>query len=389
MRNQTQTPKRKKPRNKSEIDKFWNFKADEENNTAELLLYGDISEYPWFEDDITPKEFNKDLENIGNVEKITVRINSGGGDVFAAMAIYTRLKEHKADVAIKIDGWCASAATIIAMAGDSIEIPAGGVFMIHDPAAGILGYYKADELKKIADELEVIKQSIVNCYMTITDKPEDEIKNLMSVETYFTGEEAVEAGFCTSVMFGEVHTEAVDAEKIIVNSVPIDISGFDTVPKGLLGCSSHNSKPTNIKNNEEDNTTMTLEEFKTKHPEVANAYKNEIMATAKTGETGETDHTAAVDTERARIKAIDKITLPGFEDLANKAKYETPVSAEAFAMQIVAAQKKAGNKFLNDREYDLENSGVNDVNPVSNKGGAGDDEDPFGAIIDELYPNVN
>lgn len=347
-------------------------------------MYGEISEYSWYEDDITPKEFNKDLKAMGEVEEITVRINSGGGDVFAAVAIYTRLKEHAANIAVKIDGWCASAATIIAMAGDSIEISVGGIFMIHDPAAGILGYYKADELKKIADELETIKQSIVNCYMTVTDKSEDEIKSLMTDETWFTGEEAVEAGFCTAVMLTEVETEVEDAEKIIVNSVPINLKTFHTVPKGLLGYANrHNNKP-DVKNDKEDET-MTLEEFKAKYPEVADAYKNEIMEMAKTGEA---DSTAAVDAERARIKAIDEITLPGFEDLADKAKYETPVSAEAFAMQIVAAQKKTGQQFLADREDDLKNSGVNDVNPVSNKGGADDETDPFGKIIDEMYPQA-
>ncbi|MCX4326443.1 MAG: Clp protease ClpP [Lachnospiraceae bacterium] len=395
IRNQTQTPtrkltdrteeKRKKPRNKAEVNRFWNFTANEEENTAELLLYGEISEYSWYEDDITPKEFNKDLKAMGEVEQITVRINSGGGDVFAAVAIYTRLKEHKANIAVKIDGWCASAATIIAMAGDSIEISVGGIFMIHDPAAGILGYYKADELKKIADELETIKQSIVNCYMTVTDKSEDEIKSLMTDETWYTGEEAVEAGFCTAVMLTEVETQVEDAEKIIVNSVPINLGTFHTVPKGLLGyANSHNNK-TNAKNNKEDkNMGLTLEKLKSEYPDVANAYKAEIMAAVKTGET---DYMAAVDAERARIKAIDEITLTGFEDLADKAKYENPVSAEAFAMQMVAAQKKAGNKFLNDREADLKDSGVDDVPPVSNKGGAGED-DPFGSIIDELYPQA-
>lgn len=75
---------------------------------------------------------------MGAVDEITVRINSGGGDVFAAVAIYTRLKEHKAKISVKIDGWCASAATIIAMAGDTIEISVGGVFMIHDPFWAII-----------------------------------------------------------------------------------------------------------------------------------------------------------------------------------------------------------------------------------------------------------
>ncbi len=376
------TQQRKKPKNKSEIHRFWNFVADQEGNTAELLLYGEISDYSWYGDEITPAEFNNDLKTLGAVDEITVRINSGGGDVFAAVAIYTRLKEHKAKITVKIDGWCASAATIIAMAGDTIEISVGGIFMIHDPAAGVLGYYKADELKKIADELETIKQSIVNCYMTVSDKSEEEIKSLMTDETWYTGQEAVEAGFCTAVMFTEVQTEVEDAEKVIVNSIPISISGFHTVPKGLLGyANSHNNKP-NAENSKEDKK-MTLEELKKDHPEVANAYKNEIMAGM-----GGTDQTAAVDAERARIKAIDEITLPGFEDMANKAKYEEPISAEAFAMQIVAAQKKAGKSFLNDREDDIEDSGVKDVTPAPNKGHNGEEEDPYGDLIDKLYPET-
>lgn len=375
--------KRTKPKNKAEVKKFWNFVANQEGNTAELLLYGEISEYSWYGDEITPEVFNNDLKAIGAVDEITVRINSGGGDVFAAVAIYTRLKEHKAKVAVKIDGWCASAATIIAMAGDTIEISVGGIFMIHDPMAGLLGYYNVEELNKISKELEAIKQSIVNCYMTVTEMSEDEIKNLMTEEKWFTAEEAVEAGFCTSVMFGEVETTVENAEKIIVNSVEINLEGYRTVPKGLLGYTNSLNNNTNVKNDKEENE-MTLEELKQKHPELVNAIRTE----ATTGNGAAT--TEAVDAERARIKAIDEITLPGFEDMATKAKYEQPISAEAFAMQIIAEQKKQGQTFLNDREEDVTDSGVKDVTPVSNKGfKQGEEEDPFGDIIDSMYPKTN
>jgi ATP-dependent protease ClpP protease subunit len=380
----TEGRQRKKPRNRNEIHRFWNFEQDRETNTAELLLYGEISDYSWYGDEITPAVFNEELKNIGAVDEITVRINSGGGDVFAAVAIYTRLKEHKANIAVKIDGWCASAATIIAMAGDSIEISVGGVFMIHDPLAGLLGYYNTTDLSNIVKELETIKQSIVNCYMTVSDKSEEEIKSLMTDEgSWFTGQEAVDAGFCTAVMFTEVKTEVENAEKVVVNSVSIGLERFHTVPKGLLGyANSHNNK-TNAENKEENN--MTLEEFKKNHPDVANAYKSEILAGAGTDEAGSK---AAVDAERARIKAIDDITLPGFEDLAEKAKYGEPVSAETFAMQIVAEQKRKGTAFLSDREDDVDNSGVKDVTPISNKGGKGEDNDPYGDIIDKLYPQA-
>ncbi len=204
---------------------------------------------------------------------------------------------------------------------------------------------------------------------------------------WFTGEEAVEAGFCTAVMFTDVDTEVENAEKVIVNSVPIGLERFSTIPKGLLGyANSHNNNyKTNGKNKEDNN--MTLEEFKKNHPDVANAYKTEVLAGVKDNAGADTQ--AAVDTERARIKAIDEITLPGFEDLANKAKYEEPVSAEAFAMQIVAAQKKTGQAFLNNREDDVDKSGVKkDVTPASNNGGQGEDKDPFGDIIDQMYPQT-
>lgn len=256
----TEGRQRKKPRNKNEVQRFWNFVPDEESNTAEMLLYGEISEYSWYGDEITPSIFNQELKDLGAVDEITVRINSGGGDVFAAVAIYTRLKEHKAKISVKIDGWCASAATIIAMAGDTIEISVGGVFMIHDPLAGLIGYYNTTDLENIVKELETIKQSIVNCYMTVTDKSEEEIKSLMTNEgEWFTGEEAVEAGFCTAVMFTDVDTEVENEEKVIVNSVPIGLERFSTIPKGLLGyANSHNNNyKTNGKNKEDNNMTYS------------------------------------------------------------------------------------------------------------------------------------
>jgi len=380
----TEGKRRKKPKNKAEIHKFWNFIASQEGSTAELLLYGEISEYSWWGDEVTPAEFNNDLKALGPVEEITVRINSGGGDVFAAVAIYTRLKEHKAKIAVKIDGWCASAATIIAMAGDTVEISVAGVFMIHDPLAGLMGYYNTTDLANIVKELEVIKQSIVNCYMTVTDKSEEEIKNLMTDEgSWFTGQEAVDAGFCTAVMFTDVQTEVENAEKIIVNSVSIGLERFHTVPKGLLGYANSHNNITNAKNEQEEEK-MTLEEFKAKHPDVANAYKNEIMATAGTGENTQ----AAVDAERARIKAIDDMTLPGFEKMADKAKYEEPITAEAFAMQIIAEQKKTGQAFLTDREKDIDDSGVKNVTPTPNAGHDGNEEDPYGDLIDQMYPKT-
>lgn len=143
-----------------ENKKFWKF-CNQAGNKVELLLYGDISQTSWWGDEVTPKQFAEELAGLGALDEITVRINSGGGDVFAANAIYTRLKDNAAKITVKIDGWAASAATIVAMAGDVIEIPGNGVFMVHDPSLGLLGYFNEADLAKMTEELKVVKQSIV------------------------------------------------------------------------------------------------------------------------------------------------------------------------------------------------------------------------------------
>ena len=94
------------------MNKFWQFKNQADGN-AELLLYGDIADSSWWGDEVTPKQFAEDLANLGYVTDLTVRINSGGGDVFAAQAIGNQLEQHPAAVTAKIDGLCASAATIL------------------------------------------------------------------------------------------------------------------------------------------------------------------------------------------------------------------------------------------------------------------------------------
>ena len=115
------------------MKKFWNFTRNEDG-VPELLLYGSISENSWWGDNVSPKRFKEDLDNLGNVSEIVVRIYSGGGDVFAANAIYSMLKDHPAKITVKIDGLAASSATFVAMAGDEILMARNAYFMIHLPS---------------------------------------------------------------------------------------------------------------------------------------------------------------------------------------------------------------------------------------------------------------
>ena len=117
-------------------------------------------------------------------------------------------------------------ATIIAMAGDTVKIARNGVFMIHDPAMTVWDTFKEEDFTKLAQELKVIKQSIVNTYAMKTGKTEQEISDFMSEESWWTGDTAVENGFCDELMFEESKTVVENANRIVVNSVPLTLAIF-------------------------------------------------------------------------------------------------------------------------------------------------------------------
>lgn len=364
-------------------DRFWNFIPATDTKPPELLLYGAISsQQSWWEDRVTPNRFNQELAALGeDVPEIVVRINSGGGDVFAANAIYTRLRDHSAKITVKVDGWAASAATIIAMAGDTIKIARNGVFMIHDPAMTVWDTFTAEEFEKMAEELRVIKQSIINTYAMKTGRDEKEISDFMSDEKWWTGDEAVANGFCDEIMFEESKTVVENANRIVVNSVPINIAQFKTIPKTLLnspagtGCFSDGIKPENKNHKEEENmepkdsTITTVEALKAAYPDLTAAIENNARAE-----------------ERNRIKAIKDAAVDGFENIVEDAMFNNPVSAESMALKILNEQKKQGGAYMANREKDVAGSGVNSVGAAAGAMGT-EDKDPFDAAIDKLFPD--
>ncbi len=364
-------------------NKFWDFVPGTATKPPELLLYGTISsQQSWWDDRVTPAQFNRELEALGeDVPEIVVRIHSPGGDVFAANAIYTRLKDHSAKITVKVDGWAASAATIIAMAGDIIKIPRNGVFMIHDPAMTVWSTFRAEDFEKMAQELKVIKQSIINAYATKTGKTTEEISGFMSNETWWTGDEAVENGFCDEVMFEDVRTVVENTSRIIVNSVPIDIGGFRTVPKNLLNSPTtaagvSDGSHSQIKNQKEEeevepkDTITTVEALKTAYPGLTAAIEDN-----------------ARKEERNRIKELEDVAVGGFESIVQDAKFENPISAGELALKIVMEQKKQGGVYLQDRDEDVKNSHVSDVGASASEKGS-ESADPFNEAIDRLFPDV-
>lgn len=377
-------PEGKKPVNKH----FWTFRAAAEENAApELILYGDIASETWWGDEVTPRQFSDELNALGNVSEIVVRINSGGGDVFAANAIYTRLKDNAAKITVKIDGWAGSAATIVAMAGDVIEIPGNGVFMVHDPKMGARGYFSAEDFVKAAEELNVIKNSIVNGYALKTKKDPEEIAAIMAAETWYDGKQAVDAGFCDRLMFEDAKTTVENMGKVVVNSVSMDLERFPNLSVSLLNrltastSGGFSNTTTTPKITEKERKTMGPENKEIKTPADLKAAFPDLVKQIED---------AATTAERKRIQDIEGVALAGFEKIVNAAKFEKPVSAGDVATQIVAAQKKQAADYIADRNNDAQDSGAGDVGTGGKiegaAGGGGTSE--IDAAIDRLFPET-
>ena len=370
------------PKNKH----FWTFRAAAEENAApELILYGDIASETWWGDEVTPRQFTEELDALGAVPEIVVRINSGGGDVFAANAIYTRLKDNAAKITVKIDGWAASAATIVAMAGDVIEIPGNGVFMVHDPSMGLLGYFNEADLVKLTDEIKVIKQSIVNGYALKTGKPADEIASIMAAETWYDGKQAVEAGFCDKLMFEDAETTVENGAKIVVNSVSLDLNRYPNMTISLLNRLTART-PGGFSNTITQNAPKRSEESMDGIKDIKTVDGLKAAFPDLTKQIEE----AAVDAERKRIQDIEDVALAGFETIVNDAKFKNPISAGDVAKAIVAEQKKQGGKYIQDRDDDAVKSGAGKVGAGGQREGMGGDDgaDDVDAAIDKLFPET-
>lgn len=178
------------------MKKFWNWIKDSDE-TRTLRLEGPIDEESFWGDEITPQMFRDEL-NAGEGD-VTVWINSPGGNVFAAAEIYTMLKDYKGSITVKIDAIAASAASVVAMAGDTVQMSPVAMLMIHDPSTVAMGNTK--DMEKAIEVLNEVKESIINAYASKSGLSHARIANLMSNETWMNAKKAVELGFADEVLF--------------------------------------------------------------------------------------------------------------------------------------------------------------------------------------------
>lgn len=188
------------------------------HGTGEVFIYDDIGG-GFFDDGITSKSFAEDLRALGNVTLLNIFINSPGGSVFHGISIHNQLARHRARKAVHIDGIAASIASVIAMAGDEIAIAANGMMMIHEPFAMAAG--TAAEMRKMADSLDKVSETILATYVTRTGAAEGQVAAMMAEETWLNAEEAVELGFADTIG-AEVQIAAMDLAKF--NNVPEALS---------------------------------------------------------------------------------------------------------------------------------------------------------------------
>ena len=186
--------------------KFWNWKKvtnEQEVEERILELNGTIAEESWFGDEVTPQIFKSELMNGDG--PVTVWINSPGGDCIAASQIYTMLKEYKNTVTVKIDGIAASAASVIAMAGDKILMSPTSLMMIHNPSMIASGDHR--DMAKAIEVLEEVKESIINAYQLRTGQSRAVLSHMMDEESWMNAKKAIELKFADGMLEDKVLTD--------------------------------------------------------------------------------------------------------------------------------------------------------------------------------------
>lgn len=353
------------------------FTMKAEGEEAEVLVYSEISNDKWWGDETTPGDFDKALKEArkNGATKLNVRINSGGGEVYAAVAMRSMIINAGFDsVRVMIEGLCASAATLFATIPNAhVVIAEGSELMIHNPMTITWG--NADEIMKTVDHLHKMEDQFHQMYSAKTGESEERIKDWMDAETWFTAKEACEYGFCDELLASEPVAACVTARemgvmKALYTNVPGCIGVMDDQPglfvyKGaeeagrasmerLSGMTSilENAikdtvsngtpvagAPTEIKNHEEEDSHMdikdiNLDQLRADNPALFDQIRQD-----------------AVSAERQRIEDIDALTLPGYEAMAAEAK-ANGTSAMDFQRQVVQAQKQKGKDFITNRQQE-------------------------------------
>lgn len=394
------------------LTKPYNIVVNELDNSAEINMYGEVvSARPtdWWTGEPIPgnfialDEFLRDLDELSTKDSITVHINSVGGDMYAGIAIYNRLKGLAAKVTTINDGLAASAGSLIFMAGDTRKVNAGSNLMIHGAATLLWGYYQTQDLRSAIKQLEAHNKAGVNIYAERTGRPADEIKPLVDRETWMTGQDAVDQGFATEVIGDEVEPVnmmvAPDKSCVMVNGIAVAARCFGgKLPEGIPQMSASEwakmstpetsakpapQAPHNIqnKNGGKHMEIKNVDDLRKAYPDLVAQVETAAQA-------------SGVTAERARIQGIEEIeNAIGDADLIRNAKYgEKPMNAEQLAFAAMKKQAAIGVNMVTALENDTKNSGAAAV--VATPAPAGEpkaktDDEKAEALLLGVVENMN
>ena len=334
--------------------------AAEESDTAEVMLYGQIVEdgpkwWKWSEEDKSAAEFKKAIDDViaKGAKKLLLRINSPGGVCTESVAMRSILGNAGfEEINIRIEGMCASAATDLAtLPGAHVAIAEGSEYMIHNPWCLAIG--NANEMEHTIERLRNIEEMSRGFYMKRTGQSEEQIKEWMDAETWFTAEQAVEYGFADEVLEAKVTGETPAAACATSREMDIMRSLYKSVPEQIKEKTAETTAanndvsngtpvagvPTENNSKKEENTmelneNTTVDQLREANPALLAQVQQEAVAA-----------------ERERLSTIDALTMPGYEDMAEKAKADG-TSAMDFQKQIVAAMKQKGTEFMQARQQE-------------------------------------
>lgn len=231
------------------------------NNEVRIDIYGEVVPDDWRASDVDTSavSFRNAIKDLGEVDTLNVHINSPGGSVYDGVAIFNMLRQHKASVTVHIDGLAASIASVIAMSGDKVVMPSNSMMMIHNAMSVSMG--NANDMRKMADDLEKINESVINSYIAKNPELDREyLKALMDDETWLTASEAYELGLVDVIDEPVAAVASIDKEQV---------NRFKNVPK-MLKEMVETPKDTN------DNTDKeSYEELKNKYDELLKQVNNE------------------------------------------------------------------------------------------------------------------
>ena len=333
-------------------------KMNADGDEAEVMLYGEIisgmpENWKWDKEDKSAADFDRAIKEAvrSGARKLLLRINSPGGILREAVAMRSTLNTAGFEtVTIRIEGLCASAATVVAtLPGAHVQIAEGSEFMVHNPVCGCYGY--ADDMEATAAYLHKSEEIARGFYTKRTGADEATVKAWMDAETWFTAREALEAGFCD-----EVISEGGQEPEIAMNTRTLAAmrAMYAHMPERLQALEKTGSSKTTavaaavLTEDKQLNRSKEEHNMEIKDLTAAQLASENPQLMASIRET-------AMQAERERMQDIDDLTTPGYEQMAAEAK-KSGMSAMDFHKAVVKAQREKGAQFMQSRKGEVSQS---------------------------------